>query len=162
MTVQDVQLTRVGEEDRSFLGTGWSFPPAFERLRRGAAVQEGHEFRAALVSAERDIEQSLRILLATNPGERVMQPAYGCGIKRMVFEQLNESKLTEIRHLVEQAILFFEPRITVNAVVLDTSDLLEGVLPIHIDYTVRTTNSRTNIVFPLYLREGTGVGPGAA
>lgn len=162
MTVHDVQLAKVGEEDRSFLGTGWGFPPSFERLRRGPTVQHGHEFRAGLVSAEKDIEQSLRILLSTNPGERVMQPAYGCGIRRMVFEQLNESKLTEIRNLVEKAILFFEPRISVDAVVLDTSELLEGVLPIRVDYTVRTTNSRTNIVFPLYLREGTGLGLEAA
>jgi phage baseplate assembly protein W len=156
----DLHPVPVGEEDRSFLGRGWSFPPSFERLPRGSTehgVAE-HDLRAALVSAETDIRQSLRILLSTNPGERVMQPSYGCGIKRMVFEQLNESVLTEIRDLVEKAILFFEPRITVESVLLDTSDLLEGVLPIHIDYTIRTTNSRSNIVFPLYLREGTGLG----
>jgi phage baseplate assembly protein W len=158
MTIQDLHVAKVGEEDRSFLGTGWSFPPAFEPRPTGLAAQEGRHLRAALVRAEADIEQSLRILLATNPGERVMQPGYGCGIKRMVFEQVNESTLTEIRHLVEQAILFFEPRIGVNAVVLDTSRLIEGELPIHIDYTVRTTNSRSNMVFPLYLREGTGLG----
>lgn len=162
MTIRDLHLSRVGEEDRSFLGTGWSFPPLFERRQHGPAAQQRHQLRAALVAAEEDIQQSLRILLGTNPGERVMQPGYGCGIKRMVFEQLDESRLTEIRHLVEQAILFFEPRISVNAVALDTARLLEGELLIHIDYTVRTTNSRSNMVFPLYLREGTGLGAAAA
>ncbi|MBC7605042.1 MAG: GPW/gp25 family protein [Ramlibacter sp.] len=112
---------------------------------------------ASMISAEPDIQQSLRILLATNPGERVMQPAYGCGIKRMVFEQMNESTLTEMRHLIEKSILFFEPRITVNEIAIDTDHWIDGELRIHIDYTVRTTNSRNNMVFPMYFREGTGV-----
>ena len=114
----------------------------------------------ALVSADTDIRESLRILFGTVPGERVMQPAYGCGIQRMVFEVMNESTLTEMRHLVEKAILFFEVRITVNAINLDTSDWANGLLRIEVDYTVRSTNSRGNMVYPMYFREGTGM-PGA-
>lgn len=144
---------------KRFLGTGWSFPPAFERrVHSGAGLDAARGLGAALVSAETDIEQSLRILLATSPGERVMQPAYGCGIKRMVFEQLNESLLTEMRHLVEKAILFFEPRITVNDIAIDAGRWVDGELAIHIDYTVRSTNSRNNMVYPMYFREGTGLG----
>jgi phage baseplate assembly protein W len=144
---------------KRFLGTGWSFPPAFERrMHASAGLNGARGIGAALVSAETDIEQSLRILLATNPGERVMQPAYGCGIKRMVFEQLNESLLTEMRHMVEKAILFFEPRITVEEIAIDAGLWESGELRIHIDYTVRTTNSRYNMVYPMYFREGTGLG----
>jgi hypothetical protein len=126
--------------EQSFLGTGWSFPPEFHLLTR----------EAVMVSNETDIEQSLRILLSTVPGERVMQPAYGCGLKRLLFESFSESTLTEIRHIVQQAVLFFEPRITLNAVNIDVSQLPNGLLRIQLDYTVRTTNSRYNIVFPFY------------
>ena len=132
--------------DTTFLGTGWSFPPQFDLRHRGAVT----------VSEEEDIEQSLVILLSTNPGERVMQPSYGCGLKRMVFEHINESAITEIKDLVEKAVLFFEVRITLNAVLVDTAEMFEGLLRIRLDYTVRTTNARANMVFPLYITEGSG------
>jgi hypothetical protein len=141
---------------KAFLGRGWAFPPSFER-RMHAGVQSRVSIGAALVAAEDDIRQSLRILLGTVPGERVMQAAYGCGIHKMVFEVVNDATLTEIRHLVEKAILFFEPRVTVNQIAIDSSRQLEGELHIHIDYTVRTTNSRNNMVYPMYFREGTGL-----
>src|SRR3569832_1333201 len=141
---------------KAFLGTGWAFPPLFERRLHGGA-QTRACVGADLVAAEEDIRQSLRILLATVPGERVMQPAYGCGVHKLVFEVMNDSVLTEIRHLVEKAILFFEPRVSVNEISIDGDGWAEGVLRIHIDYTVRTTNSRANLVYPMYLREGTGV-----
>lgn len=133
--------------DSQFLGTGWSFPPAFDWRSK----------EAVLVSQVEDIEQSLRILLSTVPGERVMQPAYGCGIKRLVFENLNDSTLTEIRDTVAKAVLFFEVRITLHDVEVDMGDLLDGLLRLKLDYTVRTTNTRTNMVYPLYLREGTNL-----
>lgn len=126
--------------EQSFLGTGWSFPPSFDLRTR----------EAVMVANETDIEQSLRILLSTVPGERVMQPAYGCGLKRLLFENFSDSTLTEIKHIVRQAILFFEARITLNAVDIDASQLPNGLLRIHLDYTVRTTNSRYNIVYPFH------------
>jgi hypothetical protein len=131
-----------GELD--FLGTGWAFPPAFDRRTRGAV----------LVSGVTDVEESLRILLTTDPGERVMHPTYGCGLRRMVFETMNDSTLTEIRSLIRQAILFFEARVALEAIDVDLDGLHDGVLRIRIDYTLRSSNSRHNFVFPLYLREG--------
>jgi phage baseplate assembly protein W len=132
--------------DTTFLGTGWSFPPQFDLRHRGAVT----------VSEEEDIEQSLVILLSTTPGERVMQPSYGCGLKRMVFEHINESAITEIKDLIEKAVLFFEVRITLNVVQVDSAEMFEGLLRIRLDYTVRTTNARANMVFPLYITEGSG------
>lgn len=134
--------------DARFLGTGWAFPPAFDA--RGKA--------ALMVSQEEDIEESLRILLSTVPGERVMQPTYGCGLHRMVFESINESTLTEIRSLVEKAVLFFEVRITLEHLEIDTAELMDGVLYLRLDYTIRTTNTRHNMVYPLYLQEASGKG----
>ena len=134
--------------DNSFLGTGWAFPPSFEPRTGGAT----------LVSAEEDIRQSLRILFGTRPGERVMQPTYGCDLKSMVFEEITDSTVTDIKDIIERAVLFFEVRITLHAVEIDESDWLDGVLRLVLDYTIRTTNTRSNLVFPLYLREGSGVG----
>jgi hypothetical protein len=133
--------------DTQFLGTGWSFPPSFDWRSK----------EAELVSQAQDVEQSLRILLATVPGERVMQPSYGCGIKRMVFETINDSTLTELKDIVTKAVLFFEVRITLHEIVIDASDAAQGVLRLRLDYTLRTTNTRTNIVYPFYLREGTNL-----
>lgn len=136
------------EKDKTFLGTGWAFPPAFEPVTGGVM----------LASAEEDIAQSLRILFGTMPGERVMQPTYGCELKTMVFEELTTSTVTDIKDIVERAIRFFEVRITVNRIDIDESEWLEGVLRLVLDYTIRTTNTRSNLVFPLYLKEGSSVG----
>ncbi|WP_293905375.1 GPW/gp25 family protein [Phenylobacterium sp.] len=134
--------------DNSFLGTGWSFPPSFDTRTRAAA----------LVSAEEDIAQSLRILFSTTPGERVMQPTYGCDLKFMVFETIDESVLTDLKDAIERAVRFFEVRITLNAIDIDEGEWIEGILKLNLDYTIRGTNTRNNLVFPLYLEQGSGVG----
>jgi len=131
--------------DKSFLGTGWAFPPRFNT--------QGAE----LVRAEQDIEESLRILLATAPGERVMQPTYGCGLKLHVFDSIDESTITIIMNVVRRAILFFEPRITVENISIKDMDALEGKLSINISYRVRATNNRYNLVYPFYFNEATNV-----
>ncbi len=124
-----------------FLGTGWAFPPGFDDRQMGALMVEQHD----------DIEESLRILMSTRPGERVMHPSYGCDLKRMVFETIDTGVLTEIRDMVERAVLFFEARITLDELDIDTGDLIEGVLRLRLAYTVRSTNSRHNWVYPFYL-----------
>jgi phage baseplate assembly protein W len=132
--------------NKSFLGTGWSFPPRF-----------GNRGEVAMVEEERDIHESLFIILSTTPGERIMQPTFGCGLKSYVFSELNESVVTEMRDAIERAILFFEPRITVDAIAMDESGISEGRLDILIDYTVRGTNTRSNMVYPFYFLEGSNV-----
>jgi phage baseplate assembly protein W len=139
--------------DKSFLGSGWAFPPTFSK--QPLAVGGGG--KVAMSSAEEDIRESLTILLSTTPGERIMQPAYGCGIKSHVFDTLSTSVITEIRNLVERAVLFFEPRITLNNVVIRDDDAINGRLDILLDYTIRTTNTRSNMVYPFYLLEGSNV-----
>jgi phage baseplate assembly protein W len=133
--------------DAAFLGTGWAFPPRFDPASG----------RAVMVSLADDVAESLRILMATTPGERVMQPTYGCGLKRLVFAHMDQSTLTEIRDAIEQAVLFHEVRITLDEVVLDTEHLHEGRLHISLHYTVRQTNTRHNVVFPFYHLQGTGL-----
>ena len=110
-----------------------------------------------MVSQDEDVVQSLHILLGTVLGERVMQPAYGCDLKRMVFEVVNDSSITEIKDIVSKAVLFFEVRITLHSIEVDIEGLYDGVLRLRLDYTLRTTNTRTNMVYPFYLREGSNL-----
>jgi phage baseplate assembly protein W len=135
--------------DKAFLGVGWSFPPEFHKRADALGVK--------MVAEEDDIGESLRILLSTNPGERVMQPSYGCGLKAMVFAAINERTITELKDIIERAVLFFESRITLEDIDVNTEDALDGILKIQLNYSVRKTNTRSNIVYPFYFREGSQV-----
>jgi phage baseplate assembly protein W len=134
-------------EQDDFLGRGWSFPPTFIASLQGVQMTEKIE----------DINKSLQILLTTRTGERVMQPKYGCNMDEMVFEPLSTSVKTLIKDKIRTAILYFEPRIDVIAIAMDTSNELEGEIIIEIEYVVRATNSRFNFVFPFYINEGTEI-----
>lgn len=133
-------------KDGSFLGTGWGFPPSFER----------GPLAVAMISDEEDIRSSLEILLSTGVGERVMWPLYGCDMHRLLFEPLDTTLQAYMEDLIRTAILYFEPRILLNEVTLAPQSL-EGRIDIVIDYTVAATNTRTNYVYPYYRREGTEV-----
>ncbi len=108
-----------------------------------------------MVSEDQDIRESLWILLSTNPGERTMLPTFGCGLRARVFDSVTEGMITEVRDMVERAVLFFEPRITLNDVQVAMTDPLNGLLEIAIEYTIRTTNTRSNMVYPFYYLEAT-------
>ena len=135
----------MSKQIKSFLGTGWGFPPAFSN--KAAEV--------AMLSDVEDIQRSLEILLTTRPGERVMRPDYGCNLDELLFEPLTTTFKTYIKDLVSTAILYYEPRIEVNNIELDDTGELEGRIVISIDYTVSATNTRFNFVFPFYKKEGT-------
>jgi uncharacterized protein len=130
----------------SFLGTGWSFPPTFNR--EAGSVE--------LVSNEEDIRQSLNILLSTTLGERVMQPRYGCDLTNYVFESLNSSVIGYLKDRVKNAILYYEPRIVaekIEVTAAESFDLIEGKFTISIDYSIPGTNSRFNYVYDYYKNE---------
>jgi phage baseplate assembly protein W len=128
-----------------FLGRGWHFPPRFCDMT--------HEVE--MVAGEPDIRESLFILLSTAQGERIMVPTYGCDLHRFVFAEFSTGMMAEIGDMVATAILRWEPRIDVIAVdVAQDPDEPARVL-IRIDYQVRRTNVRSNLVFPFYFVEGT-------
>lgn len=131
-------------DDKAYLGKGWSFPPSFAKAPK---IVE-------MVASQEDIEQSLEILLSTRPGERVMQPLYGCNLDIMLFEPLTTTLITFMKDLIKRSILFYEARIDVERIEINDSNLLEGFILIEIDYRVRSTNSRFNFVYPFYLNEG--------
>ncbi len=137
----------IESQNPSFLGVGWSFPPSFDKASS----------RVDMVAAEADILQSLEIVLATQPGERLMQPTFGCELSQFLFESMEQGVLTGIRSVVSDALIYHEPRIKVNRIAVNPSATEPGLLLIEIDYTVRQTNSRSNLVYPFYLREATDV-----
>ena len=131
---------------KSFLGTGWSFPPAFNRVT--GTVE--------MVSDMEDIKQSLDILLSTYLGERVMQPKYGCNLNDYLFDGLSSSTIGIIKDRVSHAILYFEPRIIAEKIDVtgdDSSDLLEGRFTITVEYSIPGTNSRFNYGYNYYQNE---------
>ena len=129
---------------RAFLGRGFAFPPGVDR---GGAVR--------LVEYEEDVRRAIRIILDTEPGERVMRPDFGAGLRALTFEPLNANTLALARHRVEQALVLWEPRID-QVTVAATADRTRGLLTLEIRYRVRTTNTFYNLVYPFYLQEGRG------
>jgi phage baseplate assembly protein W len=124
----------------SFLGRGWSFPPRFD--------EQG---RVLMVENEDDVAESLRILLATRCGERVMQAGYGTHLHRMVFETADEQTLTAIKDMLSKALLFYEPRVELEHIDARIAEDELARLELRLYYRIRSTNTRHNLVYPLYL-----------
>ncbi len=126
------------------MGRGWSFPPEFKKETKAMKM----------LKDESDIESSLEILLSTRLGERIMVPGYGCNLEELLFSPLNLSVKTYIIDLIKTAILYHEPRIDAKRIQIDPAEELNGVLLINIEYIIRSTNSRRNMVYPFYKEEG--------
>lgn len=124
----------------SFLGTGWSFPPEFTRNGRDVVM----------TSDEEDIRSSLEILFGTVRGERFMVPRYGLDPHELLFEPAGTTMKEFLKDRIATAILIHEPRIRILDLEVDTPDPNAGVLRISLDYEVRATNSRFNLVYPFY------------
>ncbi|MBD78259.1 MAG: hypothetical protein CL840_05000 [Crocinitomicaceae bacterium] len=135
-------------KDKSFLGRGWGFPPTFYNDDNGGID---------MVEAEEDIKQSLEILMGTSLGERIMLPQYGSDLQRYLFESISNSKIHFLSELIRTAIINYEPRIILNEVVIDHSQYQDGIISIRLDYSIQTTNTRFNLVFPYYKVEGTDI-----
>lgn len=129
----------------SFLGTGWSFPPSFT----GNGVRMSQD--------ETDIHESLQILFGTAAGERFLQPQYGLDMHELMFEPMSTTLRTFLTDRARTAILVYEPRIKVLNLEIDSPDPNEGTLHILLEYEVRATNSRFNLVFPFYLTDSNEV-----
>lgn len=125
---------------KDFLGTGWSFPI---NLSGGMVT---------LASEEVKIAQSIRTILGTLPGERVMEPEFGCALNELVFAPQNESTFNLAAFYVQQALGQWESRIRVTNVRAAPDPRFAGVMNIAIDYVVLSKNQRQNLVYPFYLQ----------
>jgi phage baseplate assembly protein W len=128
---------------KAFLGVGWAFPTRLDADRR-----------ISLAAYEQDIEQSIRIILGTNRGERVMRPDFGAGLIEFVFEPANTATMELLRRRVEESLIDWEPRIDVEEVKVTIQPNERNRLDIDISYRVRATNTLHNLVYPFYLQEG--------
>ncbi len=131
-------------DPKAFLGIGWAFPPGVEA--DGAPAMAAHQ---------EDIHQALRIILGTNPGERMMRPDFGAGLDTFLFEPVNPTTMTRVRTKVHDAIVDWEARVDVLDVDVTTDQQQRNRLVIEVHYRVRATNTLHNLVYPFYLDEGT-------
>ena len=123
-----------------FVGSGLAFP-----------VRAGLTGGVALVQGERELEQSIALILCTIPGERPMRPEFGCRIHDYVFAPADATTAGLVAYEVRQSLLRWEPRIEVTDVVVTPDPYDSGVLLVEIRYTVRSTNDPRNLVFPFYV-----------
>jgi uncharacterized protein len=126
-----------------FIGRGWAFP---FRIDATGGI--------AMVSREREIEEAIRIVIGTAPGERPMRPEFGCRIHDYVFGTADGATAAAITADVTAALRRWEPRVVVEDVTVTYGDSDDSVLYIDVAYTVRQTNDRRNLVFPFYVIPG--------
>jgi uncharacterized protein len=135
------------EDVSPFLGRGWAFPPRFDFENNSPMM----------VAEEEDIQESLRIILSTAQGERYMNPKFGSELSYLIFDSIDSILINRIKDCISSAILNFEPRITLDNIIVDVTAGFQGRIDIMLEYTVRKINVRTNIVYPFYFKEGTNV-----
>ena len=133
--------------DARFIGSGWAYPL---RIDAGGGI--------ALVSREREIEESIRIILGTIPGERPMRPEFGCAIWERVFGSADGTTAAAIVADVRAALERWEPRIRVNDVLISIDDTDHALIYIDIRYSVGEANNPRNLVFPFYVIPGEPAG----
>jgi phage baseplate assembly protein W len=126
----------------SLYGRGMSFP--LQLGVTGIGESEGVQ----------KIEESIRIILGTQHGERVMRPDFGCNLKRLAFAPNNASTANLARYYVQEGLRRWEPRIELVDVTVE-NDNLHGALLIHITYRLRATQDSHNLVYPFYLEQRT-------
>lgn len=125
------------------LGRGIAFPLRLEGGNLGMNAYESQ------------VEQSIRLILRTGQGERVMRPDFGAGLDRLAFEPMSAVTVALVQHRVKEALTRFEPRIAVLVVTAESKPA-EGRLDIAIQYRVKRTDSVHNLVYPFYVERGEG------
>ena len=127
-------------DDRlDFVGRGWAFPVGLD-LRGRVALTNGFE----------SIERSIRLILQTARGERVIRPQFGSDLHKLVFAENNATTAGLADFYVRQALARWEPRIDVENVDVSFTEADRGALVLNILYRIKATNDRRNLVFPFY------------
>lgn len=127
-------------DPKSFIGNGLNFP-----LRVDARGQ------LMLVTGAEDIDQSIRIILGTRPGERVMRPTFGCQAYELLFEPRNAATISLLQEYVDEALRMWEPRIDVQSVTVTASNEFDGALVAEIEYMIKANHDIRNLVYPFFI-----------
>jgi phage baseplate assembly protein W len=134
------RLPEGASPDPSFIGRGFRWPMGVD-----------HTGSLALTSGADDLDRSIRVILATAPGERVMRPAFGCRIWDLLFEPVNGNTIGLMAQAVREAVARWEPRVQLQEVDVRADSSDPGLVHIDVHYVVRTTNDRRNLVYPFYV-----------
>lgn len=124
----------------NYVGQGWQYP-------LGTDASGG----IALSGDDRDLERSMRLILATAPGERPMRPGFGCGIHEFVFAPADATTAGRLSLEVKKALNFWEPRIEVKSVQVSVDEVSRNTLYIHIIYEKKGSYDPRSLVFPFYV-----------
>ena len=140
-----------GNVEHQIVGVGWHFPVRVD-LRRPYELSSvsGARGGIALARYDTDIEQAIRIIVSTRPGERRMRPTFGCQIHELVFAPLNATTFGYMRRYVEEALALWEPRIEVASIDIHPTPE-HGWVDIEIRYQIRATKDDRTLVYPFYL-----------
>lgn len=131
------------DQTKDFLGSGWKFPPRLDS--RG---------RIELVHQEQDVEEAIKMILMTRKGERPMRPEFGCRIHELVFDPNDAATSGLARRYVQEALMRWEPRISVLNITANPDKRNPERLLIGIEYQLIATQDRRNLVFPFYVIPG--------
>lgn len=129
-------------EAKDFLGKGWKFPVRLDS-KGGLAISQHEEL----------ILESIRVILSTSIGERIMRPDFGCGIYDYAFQTPDASAMGMMEESIKEALALWEPRIDIISVSASKGTLDDGRVDIKIDYKIIATNNEFNLVYPFYLKE---------
>jgi uncharacterized protein len=124
---------------QDFIGAGWAFP-----LRVDA------KGGIALVRREQELEEAMRLILSTYPGERPMRPEFGCRLRDYVFRGGTDETRGALAMEVRNSIMRWEPRVDIPWVNVTPHPDDPSLLYIDITYEIKATNDRRNLVFPFY------------
>lgn len=123
-----------------FLGSGLSFP-----------LQTDARGQILLVTGSEDIEQSIRMILSTRPGERVMRPTFGCRAHELLFEPRSAATASLLQEYVHQALRMWEPRIEIIQVNVTNDEEVPGALLAEVEFEIKATHDIRSIVYPFYI-----------
>lgn len=115
----------------------WAFPPQLDQRGRVQAL-----------SLEDSVRQSIRLILATARGERIMRPDFGSELHRYAFEIVNTATLDLVKDSVLEAVLDGEPRIEDLTVSVSTSELAAGRLIVKLGYRIRGMTAKEELLHP--------------
>ncbi|MEL7145227.1 MAG: GPW/gp25 family protein [Bacteroidota bacterium] len=130
-------------ETDKILGTGWAFPPSFDR--EGLSPQ--------MLTGVADVENSIQVILHTKIGERIMRTTFGTAIHELLFEPMSAEMKTYMAATLSESLQQHEPRINVTNLVLEQQDPNDGQLNIHVAYLIAETQTPGNLVVPYTIPE---------